>query len=136
MQSLPSGEVRIYSTQSLSENDVLAFSISGEPAEEITRVESPSAVTPQNDFDPVIIYGAGGIGLALLVTGIWMFLRNKREANENDDPDIEIPSETREEILDSIIALDDLFENGEITEKVYQQKRSQLKEKLKSVSGD
>ncbi len=70
----------------------------------------------------------------LLIVGIWLFLRNRGQENVTADG-IEVSEKSQDEILDSIIALDDLFAKGEIPEKVYNRKRTQLKDELKSISG-
>lgn len=134
VQAIPSGEVQIYSSQSIAPDDNLEFKISGKPDLEITQVEVPSPASSKINFDPLIIYGAGGVGLALLISGVWLFIRNQKQDQEQLDP--EVITDTQEEILDSIIALDDLFENGEINKEAYNQKRKQLKDQLKSLSGD
>ncbi len=43
-------------------------------------------------------------------------------------------SSEREEILDSIIALEDLYSEGEITKKAYSKKRQELKNQLDSLA--
>jgi hypothetical protein len=48
------------------------------------------------------------------------------------DPEEQI--DARNQILDSIIALEDLFQRGDITKETFQKKRDQLKGKLKSLT--
>ncbi len=124
VQAMPSGEVQIYSSSSIPAGGTLEFRISGKLGNGL--VPEPRTFTTSQ----LIIYGAGGAGVLLLVSGIWLFFRNQRQirAEEIDMYD------TEDEILDSIIALDDLFSAGEISEGEYQRKRSQLKSQLRSLS--
>ena len=124
LQAMPSGEVQIYSASSIPAGETLEFRISGKPGNGL--VPEPSMITTSQ----LIIYGAGGAGVLLLASGIWLFLRNQRQI---EDEEIDT-YDNKEEILDSIIALDDLFSAGEISEGDYKRKRSQLKSQLKSLS--
>ena len=134
VQSIPSGEVQIYSGQAVARDQVLQFRISGKPALDTPQGEMPISSSPQFDSESLIIYGGGGLGLILLITGVWLFLRNRRQENESPDGS-EVSEKSQEELLDSIIALDDLFAMGEIPEKAYHLKRTQLKDEFKSISG-
>lgn len=127
-QSIPSGAVQVYSGPTLARGDSVQFRLSGNP------FEDPSLPAPQLQSSQLIIFGAGGLGLLILVSGVWLYIRNQ---HQNRDLESEQGSvETREGILDSIIALDDLFADRELSEKVYQQKRAQLKRKLQSLPED
>ena len=135
VQSIPSGEVQIYAGQSIAREEVLQFRLSGKPSLDTPSGEIPSSSSPQLDRDSWIIYGGGGLGLILLIGGFWLFIRNQRQDIETPDGK-EDSVHSQEEILDSIIALDDLFANGEIPETAYNRKRKQLKDELKSISGN
>ena len=70
----------------------------------------------------------------IFLVGMGLFLRRRREDLSQDaDP---TPDENAEQILDSIIVLEDLYQEGEITEKDYLKKRQDLKDKLKALKGD
>jgi hypothetical protein len=77
----------------------------------------------------------------LVVAGVWLYRRNARVAGEPDDDDEYEPVEdgTYEDpdsIVDAIIALDDLYAAGELPEEAYQQRRAELKERLRIVTGE
>ncbi len=78
--------------------------------------------------------GLGILGAGLLASGIWLYTRTRKE----NLPRGQEKSDTgdRDQILDSIIALEDLFQEGEITEAAYKAKRDQLKEQLREISGN
>jgi hypothetical protein len=42
-------------------------------------------------------------------------------------------SESAESLMDAIIALDDLYRSGQLPEEAYQQRRAELKAKLKEL---
>jgi len=68
--------------------------------------------------------------------GAWLYWRDRRSANEEDPGDEEDenadPGDT-EEIVDAIIALDEQYKAGNITEEAYKERRAELKAKLKSA---
>jgi len=135
VQSIPSGEVAVYSASSFQADDILEFRITGKPA--IDMPDATSSSDPGSgsiNVNDMIIYGAGGIGAILLVGGVWLLIRNRQR--DNLDPEQDVQVDFREKILDSIIALDDLFANGEIDENAYLQKRKELKKELKLISED
>ena len=43
--------------------------------------------------------------------------------------------ESPEALLDAIVALDDLYQAGELPEAAYQQRRAELKERLRQIRG-
>ncbi|MCZ7550609.1 MAG: hypothetical protein M5U11_15885 [Anaerolineales bacterium] len=59
-----------------------------------------------------------------------MYLRNRGAVDEEPDED-DNGFENEEEILDAIIALDDLRRAGKIKEDAYRERRDELKERLK-----
>lgn len=133
VQALPNGEVKVYSASGFNENDLLEFRIFGKPAADMPEtVGSNEPVSGPIRLNDMIIYGAGGAGTLLLAYGIWLLIRNRQQNIPGHLDDT--PQGSREDILDSIIALDDLYANGEINENAYQDKRKQLKEKLKLFS--
>jgi len=62
-----------------------------------------------------------------------------RERNEDDDYEDEedddgsVEFDDTDEILDSIIALDDAYRSGEISEEVHKKRRAALKAQLKEL---
>jgi hypothetical protein len=125
VQYVTGGAVQVYSGQSIPRNQSLDFRISGKP--ETAAVQPEPRVTPSQTL--LIVLGA--IGGSLLLGGIVLFLRNRRSSDSIED--VQYPEGKREEILDSIIALEDLFENGEISAKAYKNKRKELKDQLSNL---
>ena len=46
-----------------------------------------------------------------------------------------VAGETAESILDAIVALDDLYQAGELPEEAYKERRAELKDRLKQFRG-
>ncbi len=66
--------------------------------------------------------------------GVWLLIRQRSQVIEDDI--FEANSIDRENILDSIIALEDLYQEDEITKKAYLKKRQEFKDQLDSLADD
>jgi hypothetical protein len=125
IQDFPDGTVQIYSGTGLARGEALEF--------RLTRGSGMDILSPEgdNDLSRGVIIGIGAAGGLLLLTGVWLYIRRNREDLEIDE---ELsPDDDQAEILDSIIALDDLFQDGEISEEDYSKKRQALKDKLAGI---
>jgi uncharacterized membrane protein len=125
VQDISGGAVQVFSGSSIACDGNLEFRISGKPE---STAGQENLVGGLSQTVLIAIGVAGGL---LFLTGIVLFLRNRRR-NELDRAG-EISESERERILDSIIALEDLFQNGEISEKSYKKKRQELKDQLSSL---
>ncbi len=128
VQSLPGSEIQVFSGGAIPRGEVLEFKLTGNP------FGSPMGALLSWNLTNWFMIGLGVLGIGLLASGIWLYIRSRKNLENNkqeESSDLE-----RDEILDSIIALEDLFQAGEISEAVYQLKRDQLKEQLKEISGN
>ena len=123
VQSLPEASVQVYSAQSIASGEALDFQLRG--------------ITLEGDSTPrstqILVVAAGLVGILMLGAGIWLYFRNRKstpEFIEKESADL-----SQEEILDSILALEDLFKKGEISQESYQSKRAELKEQLRKAAG-
>jgi mono/diheme cytochrome c family protein len=87
-----------------------------------------------------LLIGVGAFGVALIVAGAFLFLRNRgRVASQDEQSTATIPaapvSEDAETIMDAILALDDLYKEGKLPEEAYHQRRAELKARLKELLG-
>jgi len=108
--------------------EALSFDLSGKPK---TSIISNSPDSQQN-----LLIGIGALGLVLIAAGVWLYLRDRSRSSEEEEVDAdesEDEFETREELLDAIIALDDLHRGGKISDESYQNRRAELKERLKNL---
>jgi hypothetical protein len=71
------------------------------------------------------------------VGGVWLFSRTRREVVDDDfdedsslETDVELDVEDADTLMDAIIALDDLYREGQLPEDAYLQRRAELKERL------
>jgi len=124
IQSISDGAVQIYTGESIAAGEKLQFQVSGKPDTILTQDESlPSQV-------PGYLFVLAALGAGMILAGSWLFFRNRKlnEAElEGDQKELE---DDREQILDQIIALEDLYNSGDINEKDFQKKRKELKKIL------
>ena len=117
----------MYTSDRLEVGTELAMTISGRP-----KGTSSVAGSRTN-----LVIGLLAFGVALIVTGVWLFRRNRAErtgieAAEELDEDF-LPGEAAEDpetLLDAILALDDQYQAGELPEEAYRQRRAELKARL------
>ncbi|MFU8771721.1 MAG: hypothetical protein ACNA8H_04785, partial [Anaerolineales bacterium] len=126
----------MYSSNRLEAGSELAIQISGRPS-------SAGALLP-GDSGTSLIIGLAGLGLVLIAAGIWLFRRTRTEEIIDEDDliedelsdgllsDEEIP-EDADTLMDAIIALDDLYKEGELPEDAYHRRRAVLKDRLRDL---
>lgn len=125
---------QVFNAGAFEPGQTLTVTASGTPGT-ATQVVSGTNTT-QN-----IIIGIGAFGLVLIVVGSWLFWRDRKRANsEDEDLDDEDADEeggnaesTQDEIMDAIVALDDQLKSGNISEQAYKERRAELKAKLKNL---
>ncbi len=112
-----------FSATDLKAGQTLSFSVSGKP-------RASSATGP--DARQITMIGGGGLGIVLIAAGMFLYFRDRRrvpkpQRNESgfDSPD---------EVMDAILALDDLHRAGKIGDDAYQTRRTDLKTILKEMS--
>jgi mono/diheme cytochrome c family protein len=118
------------SSASLNAGDKLSFTLSGSPS-------SSTAVNPDLTQNQNLLIGIGGLGLALIIAGAWLYWRDNRKNKASDDEEDEGEEdeyEDAESILDAIVAIDDLHRTGKISDEAYQKRRAELKSALKRKS--
>jgi len=119
-----------YVAQNLKAGDKLTFEVSGTPKAGATSSSSSTSPTSNNN----LLIGAGVLGAILILVGVWMYLRNRNQAQiSEEDEENEAEFASSEEVLDAIIALDDLHRAKKISEDAYQKRRTDLKETLKGL---
>jgi hypothetical protein len=122
MQVIQSNNYQEFSASNLKSGDILSFSVAGRP-----RTSSANAFTLQQGY----LIGGGVLGLALIVGGIVLYARERRR--QPGEPQ-ESEFESRDAVLDAILALDDLHRAGRIPDKAYQLRREELKDTLRGLS--
>lgn len=132
VQNIANGSFQVYAGGGLSRGEELQFQLSENPDSALIQDVS-SAVQFQG-----YLIGLAALGVATILAGSWLFLRNKRLSGEKyelegDQKGVE---EDRNQILDQIIALESLYDSGEISEKTFLKKRQELKKKLSELAQD
>jgi mono/diheme cytochrome c family protein/uncharacterized membrane protein len=119
----------VYTVPALAVGDTLVFNLSGKAA------TSTASATNALSGNQSLLIGIGALGLALIGAGVWLYLRDRRQAGDEDEDeeDLADDDDDSEEVMDAIIALDDQYRAGNISEEAYQQRRAELKSKLKKL---
>ena len=118
----------IFSSQPLPVGSTLEMNISGKLS------ATPSGST--EDTQKNLLFGVIAFGVVLIGAGAWMFMRKGNEEDEYDEYEEEddgVEYGDSESIMDAIIALDDSYRDGFISEDVYKKRRAELKAQLKEL---
>jgi hypothetical protein len=119
-QTIQNFTYQVYQSQPVDAGASLDLVISGAPQ------DSETAARPNYG----LLLGAVGVGIVLIVAGLWMYRRDKTNEVE-DAPEDEFDS--ADDVMDAILALDDLHGKKKISEKAYKKKRAELKDILKGM---
>ena len=126
-QDIQGAQYQSYIASNLKAGDTLTFIVSGSPK---AASAQPETSTPNK----TLLIGAGGLGLAFILAGAWMFLRGRASANDDEEDENDDEFESTEDVMDAIIALDDLYRAKKISDDAYQHRRAELKEILKEMA--
>lgn len=129
-QDIQGMNYQAYASSALQAGETLEFTITGSPK----QTSAATSTTPNT----TLLIGAGGLGLALILAGAWLYLRDRQRAEAEDEEseaetEEEEEFESAEEVMDAIIALDDLHRAGKIADEAYQKRRAELKDILKEM---
>ncbi len=122
LQAIEDFNFQMYDLGSVTAGETLHLSLAGTP-----RETGSAAASNQN-----LLLGAGALGIALILGGGWMYLRSHAEegAGEGEEGD---EFKSADEVIDAILALDDLHRARKISGEAYQKRRAELKEILKGM---
>jgi mono/diheme cytochrome c family protein len=124
VQNFQGTDYRQYTTAGIKSGESLTLNLSGTP-----KSSGTGAFSSQQN----LLIGIGALGLVLILAGVWMYLRDRNRVDEElEDEDEETEFDSEEEILDAIIALDDLHRAGKINNEAYRARRDELKARLKN----
>jgi hypothetical protein len=128
VQAIQDFNFQLYELNSVGAGEKIQLTISGTP-KDATTASTPAATSNQN-----LLIGAAAFGVALILAGAWMYWRDRsriEDANSKEDEDDEF--ESAEDVMDAVIALDDLHRAKKISDTAYQKRRAELKEILKEM---
>ena len=127
VQAVENFNFQIYEIDSVKAGEKVKLTISGTP-KETTTATAPAEVTSNKN----LLIGAGAVGVALILAGAWMYLRDRNRAEDSDSGEGKGDEfESAEDVMDAILALDDLNRAKKISDEAYQKRRAELKEILK-----
>ena len=131
VQAIQDFNFHIYEMGSVNAGEALNFSVAGTPQEtDASSTSAPGAVSSNQN----LLIGAGALGVALILAGAWMYLRDRnREEEASDEHQDDDEFDSSDDVIDAIIALDDLHRARKISEAAYQKRRAELKEILKGM---
>jgi hypothetical protein len=127
LQTIQNFNFQVYTALNVPAGATIKFTVSGEPQESSA---APAESTTNNNRN--LLIGAGALGLALIAAGAWLYLRD-RNSSEEEDEEEENEFESYDDVLDAIVALDDLSRAKKISEEAYQKRRAELKDILKGM---
>ena len=127
LQNLQNFNFQVYTALNVPAGATIKFTVSGEPKE-----SSDAATTETTNKNKNILFGVGALGLALIAAGGWLYLRDRNRGEEEVEDEDEA-FESSEDVLDAIVALDDLHRAKKISDEAYQKRRAELKDFLKGM---
>ena len=125
VQAMQNFTFQIYQLKSVGAGENLELTVSGTP-KKTTTPGSAQAASNQN-----LLIGVGALGLVLILAGAWMYLRDRNSRQGNSEEAEEDEFDSADDVMDAIIALDDLHRAKKISDVAYQKRRAELKEILK-----
>lgn len=127
--------IQLFTANGLAKGGTLDLTLSGQPSGNVPA-GNPGALSGTNEM----VIGIGIFGVALIAAGVWLYRQRRHNGmiavveGEVDEPILpEEVEDSPEALLDAIVALDDLYQAGELPETAYQQRRADLKERLKQI---
>lgn len=118
-----------YDASSLAAGAVLDMTVSGSP--------QSTSFSGGSGTQTGLVIALGVLGLALIAAGVFFFLRDR--TRQRQEPVQEAAAEDHgngpDEIADAILALDDQYQAGGIARDAYEQRRSELKDRLRNRLG-
>ena len=132
VQTIEGLNFQMYAAGDLPAGNTLAFTLSGTPDDKSTAVATTTSTTNANQS---ILIGAAAVGLVLILAGAWMStrVRGRQHIEGHSHQDEGDGFESPEEVMDAIIALDDLNQAKKISNEAYHKRRNELKEILKEM---
>jgi len=132
-QTIQNFNFQVYTTENIAAGETVKYSVSGQPK---VTTSNTGATTPATNTSTKtnqgILIGGGLLGIALIAAGGWLFWRDRKRGGEEIEEE-EQEFESSEDVLDAIVALDDLHRAGKISDEAYQKRRTELKDILKGM---
>ncbi len=121
-QSIQGANIELYGVDDLSAGQAVQMTLSG-------RLRT----APRFDSGTLagMLFGGAVFFIVLGVSGMWVFRRRQAAQLQPEPAAPAEPLPPVDEILDAIVTLDDLYRSGQLPLDAYQERRAQLKDKLR-----
>jgi cytochrome c553 len=109
-----------------------------QPGQEIHLTISDNVRLLPSGSSTNLLFGLGALGVVLIGAGVWLYRRNLSMPHPDaakEDAQILAAAESPETVMDAILALDDLYQAGELPEEAYIERRNELRAHLKELMG-
>ena len=123
LQVIQGNGFQAYNANNISAGETLILSFSGEP-----NIEHPDITGSSTS---ALLVGIGGFGLALVLAGAWMYLRERKSFQNEADVEDQDEFDSAEDVMDAIIALDEMHRTKKITDEAHKKRRNELTNILK-----
>ncbi len=123
LQVIQNNNYHEYSSSTIKKGQELSFSVSGAPS---------SSSSTGLDARQFAMIAGGVLGIALIIAGVLLFLRDRRRTALQPAEGTGFASP--DEVMDAILALDDLHRAGKISDEAYQKRRDDLKGTLRQMA--
>lgn len=119
----------MYTGSGMQTGDSLLLHLSG------SLKENRNFLVASETSNMSLVIGLGGFGVALIVAGLFLWRRNRVEEDEwtEEELDEELETESIDDLMDAILALDDQHRAGSLPEDAYQHRRAEMKERLRAA---
>lgn len=130
LQTIQNFKFQVYTATNVPAGATIKFTVSGTPSESSTSTTTTPETTTNSNKN--ILLGVGALGLAFIAAGAWFYLRD-RNRGEVEEEDVQNEFASSDDVLDAIVALDDLHRAKKISDEAYQKRRAELKDILKGM---
>ena len=127
LQTIQNFNFQVYTAPNLPGGETIRFSVSGQP-----KVASAESTEPAANRNQNLLLGAGVLGVAFILAGAWLYMRDRNGVEEETEEEQD-EFESTEDVLDAIVALDDLHRAKKISDEAYQKRRAELKKIAKGM---
>jgi hypothetical protein len=114
--------VHLYTAQGLSGGAPLNVRLAGRPGD-TGMLDSGTATG--------LIVGGVSLAVSIGLMGYYLYSKRKELVGQEADEEEEDGPETVDDLVDAIVALDDLYQSGQLPKEAYEERRAELKEKLR-----
>ncbi len=136
-QAIQGANYKVFTGDVIKSGASVAIELSGKPGSASSGSSNPFSFLGSSDSQTSLLIGLAALGLVLIFAGVWLWRRERStsaELDEEEDEEEEEPEDDLDDadsLMDAIIALDDQYKDGQISEEAYKTRRAEMKERLR-----